>query len=323
MKNIVVFISIFLGALLAWQWEGRAEEQSVSDPEAQVLVKYKGGWKPTAGGEMVGTIDTIGIRTLQFDSEKEAVEAAQALETSPAVLYAEVNTPSVRPLLTPNDPQYGSQWHLSKIAAPSAWDYQTGADSTQIAVIDTGIDGTHADLTGKVVAGKHFVGAANTDLPADSDSDPCGHGTAVAGLAAASSNNSVGVAGVNWQARLLPIRVIDTSQSCEFGFIEDLIEAIQWAADVGAKVINVSLGTTENSQALRDAVVYAKNKGSMVVAAAGNGGSILYPAAYPEAIAVGATGSDDGLAGFSSIGSAFEYFVPAVPSKSSLITNWP
>jgi thermitase len=283
--------------------------------EAQVLVKYKYGlFKPTKGGRVVGTIDGVGVRQIQYHSYEEAAAAAVALHDNFFVEYAEVNTLSVRTLATPNDTRYSSQWHLPKISAPSAWDHQQGVTSTIIAVIDTGIKGNHADLSGKVLAGKGFVGSSTVDFSANSDSDPCGHGTAVAGLAAASTNNSVGVAGVDWNARLMPIQVIDDSAqlSCQFGFVSDLVEAIIYAADAGAKIINVSLGTSDFSQSLRDAVVYARNKGSMVVAAAGNGGSLLYPAGFSEAIAVGATDENDVLASFSSTGSELDLVAPGV-----------
>ncbi len=285
---------------------------------ALVLIKYKSSWRqPTQGGRIVGTMQT-GTKKVQYSSSKEAKQAAARLSQDAAVVYAEVNAASVKPLAIPNDPNYSNQWHLPKISAPQAWDYQQGQASTTIAIIDTGVKGDHPDLSGKVLAGKGFVGPSAVDFAANSDSDPCGHGTAVAGLAAASTNNGLGVAGVDWQARILPIQVINKAdQNCRFGYIEDLIEAIQFAADAGVKIINVSLGTPDFSQALRDAVVYARNKGSIVVAAAGNGGALLYPAGYSEAIAVGATDSNDVVASFSSAGSELDLVAPGVSAATT------
>lgn len=318
--SLIVLGLLFLGLVLNSQFSiPYIASAAAEQPEAVVLIKYRSFWRrPTDGGRITKTIAGTGIKKLQFDSQDKAKKAAAELSKNPAVAYAEINTASVRPLATPNDTNYTSQWHLPKISAPSAWDYQQGVASTTIAVIDTGVKGDHPDLTGKVLPGKGFVGPATIDLAANADSDPCGHGTAVAGLAAAQTNNGIGVAGVDWQARILPIQVINrVDQNCQFGFISDLIEAIQYAADAGAKIINVSLGTTEASQALRDTVAYAKNKGSIVVAAAGNGGSLLYPAGFPEAIAVGASNQEDAAASFSSAGAELDLIAPGVDVRTT------
>lgn len=191
---------------------------------------------------------------------------------------------------TPNDPYFSSQWGLTKIDADDAWDSTTGSSSITIAIIDTGIDGTHADLSGKVLAGYDYVN--NTSISANTDSDDHGHGTTVGGVAAAITNNSTGVAGTDWNARLMPVKVLD---SFGYGYASDVAYGIRYAADNGAEVINMSLGSSSSSSLLSSAVDYAYGLGVVMVAASGNGNTtpISYPARYTNTIAVGATNSSD------------------------------
>ena len=210
----------------------------------------------------------------------------------------------------PNDPRYPEQWHLPSVSAPQAWDTTTGSASVTIAVIDTGVDYTHQDLKGKCVAGYNYV---------DRNSDPMddhGHGTHVAGIAAALGNNSTGVAGVDWQARIMPIKVLDAQGS---GYDSDVAAGIRYAADHGAEVINMSLGSSEYSYTLDEAVNYAYNKGLTVVAASGNeGSSVGYPAACDHVIAVGALESNNDLAYFSNRGPEQDLTAPGVSILSTL-----
>ena len=199
---------------------------------------------------------------------------------------------------TVNDPRAGEQYSLSRMAVPQAWDTARG-DGIVIAVVDSGVDFDHHDLTGKAVSrGRDLV---------DNDNDATdthGHGTHVASIAAAATDNGVGMAGVGYAARLLPVRVLGVNGS---GGTATIAEGIAWAADNGARVINLSLGSSYPSQTLQAAVEYAAGKGALVVCAAGNNGNSqpLYPAAYPACLAVGATDSADRLAGFSNRGAAW------------------
>jgi subtilisin family serine protease len=209
----------------------------------------------------------------------------------------------------PNDPRYPEQWHLPSISAPQAWDVTAGSPQVTIAVIDTGVDYNHRDLAGRCVAGYNFV-ARNTN-PMDDN----GHGTHVAGIAAATGNNSIGVAGVDWGGRIMPLKVLDSQGS---GYDSDVASAIRYAADNGAKVINMSLGSPDYSYTLSEAVNYAYNKGVTMVAAAGNdGSSVGYPAACDHVIAVGALDSNNGLAYFSNRGSALDLTAPGVSILST------
>src|SRR5712692_1890993 len=137
----------------------------------------------------------------------------------------------------PNDPLFSSQYGPQKIHAPTAWDTTTGTAATVVAVVDTGIDCTHGDITGKCTAGYDFV--SNLALAGTEDSDDYGHGTHVACIAACKTNNGVGVAGVCWQCRVMPVKVLNSSGS---GTFAQVASGIRFAADNGASVINMSLG---------------------------------------------------------------------------------
>ena len=211
------------------------------------------------------------------------------------VEYAEPNY-LVQSLGTiPSDPYFDRQYGLEAVKAPEAWDYSTGSNLVTLAVIDTGVDLDHPDLAAKIVSG---VDIANGDqIP----NDDHGHGTYVAGVAAAVSNNGLGVAGVSWGARLMPVKVLDQAGN---GSYADLAAGIIWAVDHGAQVINLSLGGYSPSQVLLDAVEFADQQGVIQVAAAGNtgSGSILYPARYAQVLAVGATNELDQRAPYSNYG---------------------
>jgi thermitase len=226
----------------------------------------------------------------------------EALGRNPNIEFAE-RDPVAQALLVPNDPHYGSQWHLPKINAPAAWDLGTGDRNTVIAVLDTGVAYSHPDLKGKVLQGYNFIGN-NTNA-----ADDQGHGTLVAGAAAAISNNSAGVSGVAWQNLILPVKVLDANGS---GSHSAIANGIVYAADQGARVINLSLGSTSGSSTLESAVKYAWNKNAVLVAAAGNNGNntLVYPAAYGQVIGVSGLTSSDVLATWSSYGTHVSLAAP-------------
>ena len=239
-------------------------------------------------------------------------EAVAALERSPDVLYAEPNRRRVA-AATPNDTAFVSQWALPKIGAPAAWDTQTGDPNLRIAVIDSGVDLDHRDLSPNLVLGWDFVdGDATPD-------DAYGHGTHVAGTIGARGNDLFGVTGVAWRASLIPLRVLDAQG---YGDTSDLIQAYAVAAAAGAKIVNLSLGGADPSQAEYDTMRAAS--GVLFVVAAGNGGSDgkgddndyadndkkdasyeeSYPCEYnlPNVLCVAATRANDDLASFSNYG---------------------
>jgi subtilisin family serine protease len=194
-----------------------------------------------------------------------------------------------------NDPLFAKQWALDQINAPEAWARGVKGAGTTIAVVDTGVDLGHPDLSSKIVPGTDIV-ASNGDCPAGPQ-DENGHGTHVAGIAAAVTNNGIGVAGVAPDAQIMPVRVLDSEGS---GSSDDIVKGIRWAADHNADVINMSLGELPVvgqlqaiNQDIEDAVNYAWDKGSLVVAAAGNESFPLcsYPAFADHAVCIGATDS--------------------------------
>ena len=205
----------------------------------------------------------------------------------------------------PNDSDYGQQYYLTNIRAPQAWDHTTGTPSVIIAVLDSGIDLAHPDLAGRIGQGYDFV--ENDSIPQDQN----GHGTHVAGIAAANANNGYGIAGVDWKAQIMPIRVLDAYGNGSFA---NVAQGIIWAADHGARVINLSLGGSQYSAVLDESVQYAVQMGVILVAATGNSGSstVLYPAAFPGVIGVGATDQNNHLAWFSNTGDGVDVVAPGV-----------
>jgi len=192
------------------------------------------------------------------------------------------------------------------IKAVPAWDETQGDAETVIAVLDTGVDMSHVELVNKVVsAGRDFV---NGDMDATDDNS---HGTWVAGIAAAETNNNEGIAGVAWNCKILPVKVMDAEG---YGYYDELIEGMIWAADNGAKVINISAGADSDDPSLKAACQYAFEKNVVVVAAAGNDGvSVFYPAAYDDyVIAVAATDYNDEHASFSNPGPQVDVAAPGV-----------
>jgi len=227
------------------------------------------------------------------DLPAQASEAAVAAQLTkhPQLKFAELDR-RIAPALVTNDPYLGSQWHLSKIGAAAAWDGSQG-NGTTIAILDTGVDGTHPDLAARMVAGWNFY-----DNNADA-SDTVGHGTAVAGAAAASSNNAQGVAGVAGQARIMPVRISDPSG---YAYWSTVAQGLTWAADQGAKVANISFNGVASSLAVQNAAQYMKNKGGLVVVAAGNNGIDENLAPTSTMIAVSATDQNDLRTSWSSYG---------------------
>jgi hypothetical protein len=220
------------------------------------------------------------------------------------VEYAELNY-IYRAFVEPNDPSYYKQWAHQKVQSEQAWEIATGGSNVTIAIIDTGIDENHPDLKNKIVAGYDWVG---------DDSNPHdlnGHGTHVAGIAAAVTDNGKGIAGMSWGARIMPLRVLDFEG---FGYNSDITAAINWAVAHHAEVINLSLGGEDQSQSMQNAINSAHTAGTLVVAAMGNyrdeGNPTMYPAAYQNVMAVASTGPDDIYAFYSQYGSHTDIAAP-------------
>lgn len=231
----------------------------------------------------------------------------------------------------PNDPLFANQYGLhntgasiggnpgvphADISAINAWQIAGGVGVT-IAVLDTGVSHSHPDLAQKLVPGRSFVGA---DPNATDDSPYVPHGTACAGIAAASANDGYGISGVSWNARIMPVRVADqwgnsSESACASGII--------WAVDHGARVISISLAYSGGTEYLRAAVTYASASGAVIVAATGNtpGIPVYFPARLPEVLAVTATDNRDFAAPFCTTGPEVDVSAPGVMIMTTTDSN--
>jgi serine protease len=212
--------------------------------------------------------------------------------------------------VAPNDPQYSKQWHLHNIHAERAWEETRGKGIT-VAIIDTGVSKVPDLAQTEFVNGYDFV---NDKTNADDDN---GHGTHVAGTVAQSTNNNYGVAGIAYEAKIMPLKVLSGSGG---GTISDIAEAIRFAADNQADIINMSLGGGGESQVMKDAIEYAYRKGVVIIAAAGNenNNSASYPARYAHVIGVGATDAQGERAEFSNYGAGVDIAAPGGGNGSKI-----
>ncbi|MDY7090471.1 MAG: S8 family serine peptidase, partial [Actinomycetota bacterium] len=246
------------------------------------------------------------------DKAASAVKAGQSAKGAVGVEVDAVATASEVP--SGSDTYRSQQWDFSKISVANAWPTSTGAGVT-VAVLDTGVDGKHPDLAANMVAGYDAIANGNGGA-----TDPNGHGTHVAGTIAAVTGNGVGISAIAPHSKIMPVRVLGANGS---GYMSDAAEGIIWAADHGASVINMSLGSSSKVTAVTNAIAYARSKGVVVVAAAGNdranGSPTNYPAADAGVIGVAATDSADRVAGYSNAGSYVDVAAPG----SSIISTYP
>ncbi len=265
------------------------------------------------GAVLIREIPKIGVQVLKVPSNRVSQMVA-AYSRNPNVLYTEPDYLAYA-IDTPDDTYFAQQWGMhntgqtggtpdADIDAPEAWGITTGTAGIKIAILDTGIDQDHPDLDDKLAGNINFTNSPTRD-------DLYGHGTHVAGIAAAETNNTQGVAGVGYKSSLLNVKVLNDQGS---GYYSWIANGIVWAADNGAHVINMSLGGKQKSSTLENAVNYAWSKGVVVVAAAGNDGnpSPNYPAKYENCIAVAATDDDDAKAGFSNYGDWVDVAAPGL-----------
>jgi len=285
----------------------------------QILVKFKSDVTlPEAaqihrqlGGQVKESIAGIGVQVVTVPSGQEKAKA-KAYAANAKVAYAEPDFVA-EALGSPDDPGFGNQWGMVKIQAPQAWDVTTGSPGISIAILDTGVDLDHPDLASKITSNINFGSSNTTD-------DVYGHGTHVAGIAAAMTDNGVGVAGLGYSSTIMNVKVLDDNGS---GTYSGVASGIIWAVDNGAEVINLSLGGTSPSSTLEDAVNYAWSKGVVVVASAGNSGSTApsYPAYYSNCIAVAAVDANDALASWSNYGNWVDVAAPGLGIYSTLKNN--
>jgi subtilisin family serine protease len=264
--------------------------------------------------------DAAGLTVLQL-ARDAAIVSAQ-LDARAAVAF----TPNDSLFAT--DPSFGiGQWGLRAAHVDQAWDVVRGSPSVIVAVIDTGVDPNHPDLAGTLLPGVTFVSSPDPSCPAGATNDDNGHGTHVAGLIAANANNGIGIAGAAFGVRVVPVKALDCTGA---GLLSDVAQGVVWATDHGARIINISLGADTDLSVLHDAIRYAIGHNVLVVAAAGNCGvasvrcpavnAPQYPAAYPETLAVAATGTSDQHATFSNIDPYVRISAPGVAIWSTTPT---
>lgn len=269
--------------------------QTTYSPD-QILVRTKNGVIPplarvALGAEEVRLMPELGISMLKIKG-MSVDEGIALLKRSNNVLYASRDN-RVELFHTPNDPLYSQQYGHPQVKDDVAWDLFKGNNKMVVAILDTGLRLTHQDIAGRIAPGGYDY--------SDNDSDPSdyqGHGSHCAGIAAANTNNSLGVASSAYNAKVLPLKVFPNS------FASTVILGIKGAADKGAKIISMSLGFGIYDQGMQDACNYAWGKGCLIFASAGNAGNTAknYPAALDNVIAVAATNNTDNRAGFSTYG---------------------
>ncbi len=285
----------------------------------EVVVKFKSS-NPVAIQAAIRALGTreiernraIGFSRIQLKPGVSVEQAVRYYSSSKEVEFAEPNyVYSV--VWTPNDlvaQQYGPQ----KMSAPAGWDVTLGVNTVTIAIVDTGVQLTHPDLAAKIVAGYDFV---NNDTDATDDH---GHGTHCAGIAAAITDNGIGIAGIAPNCKIMPVKVLNSGGS---GSNTAIANGITWAADNGAKVISLSLGGSSSSATTQSAVDYATSVGATVVCAAGNNNSasMFYPAGYINSIAVGSTDSADAKSSFSNYGEWVDVGAPGSSIYSTYLNS--
>ncbi|MCP8305061.1 MAG: S8 family serine peptidase [archaeon] len=271
----------------------------------ELLLKFKPGVNDyhkerllmSLGLEIGDEIPNLGV--LVVSAPRPALPSIKSmLLQNPLIDFVEENH-ELSPSIIPNDQYYGSQWHLEKILAPEAWDISRGAGIT-VAVLDSGVDPDHPDLASKLIQGYNFYNN-NEDT-----GDVYGHGTKVAGVVAALTNNVIGVSSIGWECSILPVRVTDSGGYTTYS---RLIKGLMYAADRGAKVAVISFRIYSGS-VLSDAAKYFMDKGGLVVAAGGNDQRYHSDLDNPYIISVSATTSSDSRASFSSYGPYVDLAAP-------------
>ncbi|CAM3955825.1 S8 family serine peptidase [Mesobacillus thioparans] len=247
----------------------------------------------------ISTLDKGDFSLLYVSREEDLLPLAEELLSKGEVDFAEPNY-NFSSNFAPKDPGVEFQWHLSKVELPQAWDVTRGSAEITVAIVDGGVQTDHPDLKGKIIHPFDIV-TGSPVIYGDF------HGTHVAGIIAASHNN-IGVAGIAPNIKIMPVNVFKGDSASVY----DVVRGIYYAADHQANIINLSLGSRSYSQALANAVDYARSKGVVVIAAAGNENTYLrtFPAAFQGVIGVSATNSNDEITRFSNYGDYIDLAAP-------------
>jgi len=301
-----------VGALAA----SAAQAREAAFNEGRLLVKLNAG-VPEAEfalllkrnmSQEIRHIEALGLRVVRVPKQFEQTLAA-TLSADARVQFAELDSTLQPREFIPNDPYYGYEWHLPKIGATAAWDFTQGEGVT-VAVLDSGVDAAHPDLVANLIAGYNTV-SDNTQTQ-----DVFGHGTKVAGIIAANTNNGLGIASVAGGVALMPIRVSEAADG--YAYASDVAEGLLWAAQHGARVANVSYDLS-GSSAITAAAAYLRQHGGVVVMPAGNDGLTLDLPDNPEILLVSATTSSDELASWSNRGTHIDLSAPGLNIPTTTI----
>jgi len=253
-----------------------------------------------------GYIKQLNTHVLELPAGADEVTAMNSLRKDKRFKYVELDMAVTHDAIV-TDPSYSSSWALPKIQAPSAWDGANGT-GVVIAVLDSGVDSAHPDLAGNLVPGWNMID--NNSNTADVN----GHGTKVSGSAAATANNGQGSAGVAWGAKIMPVRISDANG---YAYWSTVAQGIYWAADHGAKVVNISFNGVSGSSTVQTAAQYLRNKGGVVVVSAGNTSGLQTYTPSDTLLVVAATDSSDNRASFSSYGDYVDVAAPGVSIYST------
>ncbi|WP_147021119.1 S8 family serine peptidase [Meiothermus granaticius] len=313
----------------------------------ELIVKFRSGVSLqsvqtlSAGGiqlQQVRPLSLANTYLYRTTPTREAVlQCLNELQGRSDVEYAQPNF-ILRPQATPNDPRFPDQWNLPAINVPAAWDLTKGSASVVVAVLDTGIVSSHEDLSSKLVPGYNFISDSNNGgprgpNPEDTDTGGEFHGTHVAGIIGAATNNAKGIAAVGWNTRILPVRVI----SANGGTTADIIDGLRWAAGLAvsgvpnnpnpAAILNLSLGgpgRCSDSPALQSAINDALGQGAILTVAAGNSSvdaTTFTPASCSGVITVGATDRNGNRASYSNTGPRIDLMAPGGDASNGILST--
>ncbi|HEY9584867.1 MAG TPA: S8 family serine peptidase [Candidatus Paceibacterota bacterium] len=279
--------------------------------EDRILVKFKSNIGSEKVREVLARnklkekeeISQIKVKIIELSPDDTPEEVIQRLRINERshIEFAEVDQ-IVAHDLTPNDPYYPNEWHLPVISAPAAWDITQGDSNIIIAILDTGVNSAHPDLSSKIVPGWNtYDNNSNT-------SDVYGHGTKVAGTAAAAGNNAIGVAGIALNNSIMPVRISDLQG---YGYSSTVAKGLTWAADHGARVANISYSFSGDST-VSTAAKYFQSKNGVVTMSAGNNSAVSTAPDDPYIMIVSATNPNDYIASWSNTGSNIDVSAPGV-----------
>jgi subtilisin family serine protease len=345
-------LGVVISVLLAWFYVVRAQSSAVEHASSHIIVKFKPEIRRNAsrtpGHAHSNLLERLKLPKgavleepaitaelgesddrflyLRLPPGLAAKDCAKLLEKHPDLEFAEEDGIGTGGTIMPNDPGFLVQWHhrnsmklSASIRTPNAWDITCGSNSVIVAVLDTGVNTALAEFEGRTLSGYNFVSGNVNAL------DDHGHGTAVAGVICASGNNDSLVAGIDWHCRLLPVKVLDSANT---GQLSWWAQGIDYAVSRGAKVINLSAGSSTTSSAVTRAITNAIAKGVIFVTITHNHGSgtITFPGNFAESITVGATDRLDQRATFSNYGSQIDLVAPgtniATVGRSGAVEYW-